>query len=190
MKNYQVALVSILPTFIIAFCLGFWSMGMDMTPDFTFTNKETAVVKTLGFSVKELEIVKERYVITELRQVDRLFKQTTWEFLTLNDTKTRQLIVEDVYPMVGDVVTFVKTTYKKDCDLGVQLQPPDFEPIWFEKIDARNFTISELPKYYTDKYTIVVNLDTCFNKAYRTYSLLDSDGKQQRMEYDSVGFEF
>lgn len=158
--------------FIIGLVSGFALMTMkEQNIDPT---KPEAVVKPLGFRLENIKTETTKYVITELREVDRTGLQVTWDFRTYNDTKIRQVIVEpDHRPMIGDVVTYEKRITKKTCDIGIQLKLPNgFESIFFKDIDARTFKIDELPDYYRERYSVKIDLETCFENGYKTLNIV------------------
>lgn len=167
-------------------------IGVFLIPNLVLDSdhdKQKAVVKPLGYTIVKTDIEKDSFIAMEVTRVDEGYDDT-WMFRTSNDTSLREVILHDTRLNVGDLVVFEKITQIKDCNIGVQLQVPDFESIWFENIMTKNFSKNQLPEYYTERYDIKTDFTTCekpvitkWNSVYRNGELIE------KMQLERTGYE-
>ena len=147
--------------------------------------KEKAYIKPSGFSLVKLKVENQTFIVKEMRSDELTWNGRLYSFKTLNDTQIRTVNTSrDGWLSVGDVVTLQKITYEKKCDVGVYIQLPDGFNGEVPDILPRNFHKEDIPKYYTDRYYVVVDLGECNSYQYQYFDFVTSGGKTTKMESD------
>lgn len=151
--------------------------------------KQKATVVPSGFDYSPVRYENQTFVISEIRLDSIGWDANHWSIKTTNDTKIHKLKTwGEIYP--GDIAVFQKVFYDKICNAGVELRLPDeFQSVHFD-IDPSNFTMSDLPDYYTERYDVQINFKSCYSPAIKTYNVVYRDGYEiDREELSKEGFD-
>lgn len=154
----------------------------------TMIIKEKAYIKPSGYNLEKYKTETETFVITEIKK-ESIVTYDGWiyQFKTINDTKIRT-INTDRPVNVGDIIKFEKNTYQKTCDEPIMIVLPDgFQGQEFKNVHVQDFNMTVIPKYYTDRYDIVVDFSICNTFTHITEFYLTSDNVTVKLEKKLVG---